>query len=168
MTTKINGCEPGEQWNLNGADKLSPSVRSALRNIPTRAEMKERQMGAVDSLRGIAKSLEMSAAQMQKYAASNCEDCEAVHMQIELAGASDRLVALKLCEIETGVAASLHPLYHHLHQFPLEIANQLTEEALQNYARMEEARIQVLKELEAEERARKIHDIFKDILEKGL
>lgn len=58
MTT-TSGSEPNEGFNLQGASALSPSTRALLRDIPTRAQIKERLMAASDSARGIAQSLSL-------------------------------------------------------------------------------------------------------------
>lgn len=157
--TKINGSEPDEGFNLRGAEVLSPTTRAKLRDIPTRAQIKERIMAASDSARGIAQSLEMSSKHLRQHAASDLNSCDDVHTLIDLAKLSDRLGALKLVELETAVAAALHVLFHHLHDMPSEIANQVTEEALANWAMLEEMIVHEKQKIAANNFAERVSDI---------
>lgn len=157
--TKINGSEPDEGFNLRGAEVLSPTTRAKLRDIPTRAQIKERIMAASDSARGIAQSLDMTSKHLRQHAASDLNSCDDIHIMIDLARKSDRLGAMKLVELETAIAASLHVLYHHLHEMPNDIAEQVTLEALANWAMLEEMIVHEKRKIAANNFAERVGDI---------
>lgn len=163
--TKINGSEPGEGFNLRGAEVLSPTTRARLRDIPTRAQIKERIMAACDSARGIAQSLEMSSKHLRQHAASDLNSCDDVHILIDIAKKSDRLGALKLVELETAVAAALHVLYHHLHEMPTEIAEQVTLEALANWGMLEQMLVHERRKIASQNLAERISDVLGALFE---
>lgn len=160
MNNTTSGSEPGEGYNLKGAEVLPFDTRNRLRDIPTRAQIKERIMNAADSARGISQSLELTAKYLMSYAATNLNSCDDTHSMITLAKDTDRLGAFKLIELETAVAATLHVLYHHLHELPSEVAEIVTLEALHNWKLLEELIHQEKQKIAANNLANRVGDIL--------
>lgn len=166
MTTH-SGSEPNEGFNLHGASALSPSTRALLRDIPTRAQIKERLMAASDSARGIAQSLDLTSKHLRQHAASDYNSCDDVHIMIAIAKDSDRLGVLKLVELETATAAALHVLFHHLHEMPPIIAEQVTLEALANWRALEELIEHEKRKIAAGNLASRIGDVLGELFGEG-
>lgn len=132
MTT-INGSPPGEGYNLPGAERLSPTVRAQLRDLPTRAQIKERLMTLADTADIIRDTLILTARQVRDYAKSDLTDCDLCHDMVSVAEQSNRLELLKLAESELGLCACLHNLFHHLPDMPLQVADSMVLEVLRQF-----------------------------------
>lgn len=116
-------------------------------------------MAASDSARGIAQSLELSSRHLRQHAASDLNSCDDVHTLIALAKDSDRIGALKLVEMETAAAATLHVLYH-LHEIPRELADTIVLEALANWQLLEQLLHQERQKIAQHQMASRSGDIF--------